>query len=219
MNDDILEQLTAASPRRLLDELARLGAALAKADRARPEIELYLTSGQVVRGRLVTVADDRQGAIALVQVGGNARQPSVTFVRIDQVAAVNVADASLLVRAPVSDTPPPSKLELQRQLAARADALHAKLGRTLRLELAGELDDDARRAVGVLLPVLADVLVAIASDDMGKAALATVERIELGAAGSGEVMKDSRGFSIRAPKLLTEQFTHATLRRQLEAHL
>jgi hypothetical protein len=219
--DDVLEQLAAGnvSPRRVLDDLARVSHALAKNDRPRPEVELFLSSGHVVRGRMVSVVDDRQGVMAMLLVGGNQRQPAVTFVRIDQVIALGVGDASLLVRAPQPDTPVPSKLELQRQIAARIDGLHAKLGRKLEINLAGTLDDDDRRAIGLLVPVLAEVLTAIAGDEMGKEALAQVHVIELGAAPSGEVRKESRGFFIRAPKLLTEQYTHATLRKDLEKQL
>lgn len=217
-SDDVVAQLEGASPRRLLEELARIGTALAKNDRQRPEVELFLASGQTIRGRIVTVAEDRHaGAIALVHVGGNVRQPAVTYVRVDQIAAVGVGDASLLVRAPVIDTPTPSRLELQRQIAARTDGLHAKLGRALKIELAtGDLDDESRRAIGALVPVLFEVLIAITSDDMGKEALAQIERVELASAPAAEVVKESRGFLIRAPKLLTEQLTHQTLRRAIE---
>jgi hypothetical protein len=221
VKDDVLDQLEGTSPRRLLDELTRIGAALARNDRPRPEVELFLSSGQAIRGRIVTVAEDRQGgAVALVHVGGNTRQPAVTYVRVDYIAAVGVGDASLLVKAPVIDAPVPSRLELQRQIAARGDGLHAKLGRALKIELStGDLDDDARRAIGALVPLLFEVMIAIASDDMGKEALAPIERIELAAAPSAEVVKESRGFLIRAPKLLTEQLTHAKLRAALEKQL
>jgi hypothetical protein len=224
--EGVLERLIGAAPRRLLEDLSRVAVALAKNDRARPEVELYLASGQVVKGRIVTVSDDRQGAVAVVQVGGNVRQPSVTFVRVDQVAAVNVVDASLLVHAPVSDAPAPSRLELQRQIAARLDGLHTKLGRAefarplaIKLATTSIEDDDSRRAVGALVPVLFDVLMAIVDDDMGKQAIGALESIELAADASGEVVKEPRGFSIRAPKLLTEQYTHQTLRKALEQHL
>ena len=122
MTDDVLSQLTGANPRRLLEDLARIGVALARSDRPRPEVECYLASGQLVRGRIVSVADDRLGAIALIAIGGNVRSPSVTFVRIDQIVALTVVDASLRVKAPVVDAPIPSKLELAR----RSDqAVHA----------------------------------------------------------------------------------------------
>lgn len=220
MNDDILSQLVGASPRRLLEDLARIGGSLAKNDRARPEVECYLASGQTVRGRIVSVADDRQGAIALIAIGGSVRGPSVTFVRVDQIAAVTVVDASLLVKAPVVDAPIPSKLELQRQLAARADGLAPAIGKRIELVLGGasELDDDGRRAIGATLPLVADVLAAIAADDMGKEALQKLDTIELGAASSGDTgtYDSGRRLVIRAPKLLTEQYTAATLRKAIE---
>jgi len=95
---DVLGQLVGASPQRLLEELAHTGEALAKNDRARPEVEVYLGSGQLIRGRIISVADDQHGAVALLVVGGSPRGPSVTFVRVDQIAAVTVIDASLLVK-------------------------------------------------------------------------------------------------------------------------
>lgn len=239
MTEDVVSQLTGGSPRRLLDDLARIGAALAKSDRPRPEIECFLASGQVIRGRIISVAsgalngcccsfaasplagaDDRGGAIALVSVGGNARAPSVAFVRIDQIAALTVVDASLLVKAPVIDSPIPSKLELQRQLAARADGLAGLAGKAIAIQLGGasELDDDGRRAIGVTLPIVIDALTAIAADDMGKEALKKLDAIELGAASSGDVGTYDGGkkLVIRAPKLLTEQYTVATLRKAIE---
>lgn len=220
MNDDVLSQLAGASPRRLLEDLARIGVALAKNDRPRPEVECFLAGGQLVRGRVVSVADDRQGAVALLAIGGNARAPSVAFVRVEQIAAVTVVDASLLVKAPVVDAPIPSKLELARQLAARSDALTTAAGKRIALTLGGasELDDDGRRAIGATLPLVAEVLAAIASDDLGREALRELDTVELGSASSGDVgtYDGGRRLVIRAPKLLTEQYTAATLRRAIE---
>jgi hypothetical protein len=215
VNDDILGQLAGASPRKVLDDLARVGTALAKNDRARPEVELFLASGQTIKGRVVAVSDDRGMVLAVLHVGGSAKQPAVTFVRVDQIAAIGITDASLLVHAPVADTPPPSRLELQRQLASRLDGLHLPI----KVELGANLEDEDRRAIGALVPVLFEVLGAIAGDDLGKQALAQVHVIELAAGSEGAVVKESRGFLIRAPKLLTEQFTHQTLRRALEKQL
>jgi len=108
----------------------------------------------------------------------------------------------------------PSRLELARQLAARS----ASLGLTFELGGASELDDDGRRAIGATLPLVVDVLAAIASDDMGKEALRKLETVELGAASSGDVGTYDSGkrLVIRAPKLLTEQYTAATLRKAIE---
>src|SRR5665647_1731001 len=173
--DDVLATLEARAPRRLLEDLSVIARALAANDRQRPEIEIQLTSGAQIRGRIVSVTDDRAGAVAMLYVGGQPRSPSVSFVRVDQIAAVTVIDASLLVRSPISDAPAPSRLELHRQLAARGDSLASVFGRAIPLTLAGELDDDDRRAIGVVLPVLVDVLLAVGSDEMGKTALAAIE--------------------------------------------
>ncbi len=116
----------------MLDELARISATLAKHDRGRPEVSLYLASGQSVHGRLVAVSDH-----VLVHTGGTVKAPSVAFVRVDQVAAVTVADASLLAKPVMSDAPVPSKLELSRQCAARVDGLSGSLGRPITVELGG----------------------------------------------------------------------------------
>ena len=215
MTDDVLSQLKPRSPRRVLDDLAPIARALAAHGRAQPEVELYLMSGQTLRGRFIGTGDDREGTVVLVQVGGSQREPSVAYVRVDHLCAVVVVDASLLVRGPASDQPVPSKLELARQAAAKADALASKLGRALKITITAD-DDDGRRAAGILLPMLVDVILAIASDDMGKKALAELTSIELGAASPGEVARHERTLIVRAPKLLTDAFTLARLRAEVE---
>jgi len=230
VTDEVLDKLAAAPPRRVLEDLARIGHALAKHDRARPEVELYLASGQSVRGRVLRVADGMAllvsppAASAVGSVLGTEKRASrgranqevigsaVTFVVIDQIVALSVADASLLVKAPTSDAPVPSRLELQRQAASRGDALELPM----HLGGASELDDDGRRAIGVTLPLVADVLAAIASDAMGKEALATIESVEIGAAASGDVQLTGKRLVVRAPTLLADQFTHQALRRAIE---
>lgn len=219
MNDDVTGELTARSPRRLLEELAQLARVLAANGRARPEVELYLASGQLLKGRIVEVGtgDDHAGPIAVLVVGGTPRAPAVAYVRVDEVVAVTIGDAGLLVRAPVSDAPAPSRLELQRQVAARSEPLAVKLGRALPVTFGSDLDDDSRRALGSLLPVLFEVLGGIASDDMGKRALAVIEAIEVGAGPTSEVWKEAPGkLVLRAPKLLSEAFTVASLRTAIE---
>jgi hypothetical protein len=219
MNEgDVLGQLVGASPRRLLEELGRTGAVLARNDRARPEVEVYLGSGQMIRGRIISVADDRQGAVALLVVGGSPRGPSVTFIRVDQIAAVTVIDASLLVKPPTADLPVPSKLELQRQAAAGGEALASQLGHPLSIQLGSvtELDDEGRAAMGGTLPLLFDVLTAIALDDLGREALKGLDVIELGSASAGEVTRADKRLVVRAPKLVAEQYTHASLRKAIE---
>jgi hypothetical protein len=215
--DDVLAQLAPRAPRRLLEELAQLSRTLAAAGRPRPEIELYLVSGPAIHGRLVEIAEDRGTVIATMLVATAPRTLSVSFVRVDQIAAVTVVDAALLARPLVADVPAPGRLELQRLLAARVEAITAAIGRSLPIELPADLDDDGRRAIAMVLPILADVLIAIGGDAMGRDALSALEAIELHPAASAEVARpDPRRLVLSAPKLLTELFTAASLRTELE---
>lgn len=210
---DVLARLPAAGPRRLLEDLARLGSALAQADRARPEVECFLHGGHIVRGRIIAVVDDRGGALALIAVGGSARAPSVSYVRLDHVSALTIIDASLLVAAPVSEAPVPSKLELARAIAA------LDLPAPLTARAAADLDADARRAIAQLLPALAAALAAIAGDDLGRQALAGIAELELAASPHGEVARSGGTLIIHAPTLLASAFTAASLREALELRL
>lgn len=216
ISEDVLGTLEARAPRRLLEDLSVIARALAANDRQRPELELSLTSGNVIRGRIVSVTEDRGTVVAMLYVGGQPRSPSVSFVRVDQIAAITVIDASLLMRPLVSDAPAPSRLDLQRQLGARGDGLASTFGRAVAITMAGEGDDDDRRAIAVLLPVLVDVLVAVGSDEMGKSALAAVETIELAAASHGDVRRDGSKLVVHAPKLLTDAYSPGALRGAIE---
>jgi hypothetical protein len=219
VSDDLTGELTARSPRRVLEDLAQLARVLAANGRARPEVELSLANGQVLKGRIAVVgtAEDHAGPIAVLVVGGTPRAPAAAYVRVDDIVAVTVGDASLLLRAPVSETAPPSRLELQRQAAARGEPLAARLGRALPVSFGNDLDDDGRRALGSLVPVLFEVLGGIAGDDMGKLALAAITAVEVGAGPTAEVWKEAPGkLVLRAPRLLTEAFTVASLRAAIE---
>jgi hypothetical protein len=216
VSDDVVAQVKARAPRRVLDDLVPIARALASHGRARPEVELMLASGQAVRGRFVTLGDDRDGVTVVIQVGGSPAEPSVAFVRIDQVVCVIVPDAGLLVRGPTPDQPIPSKLELARQAAAKSDLLAGRVGHAVAVSIAAEMDEDGRRAIATLLPLLVEVLAAIASDDMGKQALQPITAIELGAGSAGDVGRHGTTLVVRAPKLLTEAYTRESLRGEIE---
>jgi len=219
MNHDVTGELTARSPGRLLADLAQLARVLAANGRARPEVELYLASGQLVKGRLAQVGagDDHTGAIAVVIVGGTPRAPAAAYIRIDQIVAVVVADAGLLVRAPATDAPAPSRLELQGQAAAQGEVLISRLERALPVQVAGDLDDDGRRAVAAFLPVLFDVLADIAADELGRLALSAIAVLEIGAASIAELWKEPPDrLVLRAPRIPSDAFTVAVLRPAIE---
>ncbi|MDB4964161.1 MAG: hypothetical protein JWP01_4160 [Myxococcales bacterium] len=103
--EDVLGTLVARAPKRLLEDLAAVARNLAANDRQRPELEVWLTGGGQIRGRIISVTEDTAGAVAMLYVGGQPRSPSVSFVRVDQITAVTVIDASLLMPALVADKP------------------------------------------------------------------------------------------------------------------
>ena len=96
----MISELAPRSPLRLLEDLAQLAQGFAAIGRPRPEIELHLAGGSLIKGRLAAVGrgDDRSGPIAVVIVGGSQRAPTAAYVRIDHVAAVTVSDAAIVVR-------------------------------------------------------------------------------------------------------------------------
>ena len=200
----------------MLEELAAIGRVLAAADRPRPEIELYLVGGHVLRGRLAGIGDDAGTAVVSVVTGGHPRSPALGCVRVDQIAAVVALDASVLVRPVVSDQPAPSKLELVRALGARAESLTTALGRALPLTTVPELDEDGRRAVAAVLPALVDTLRAIAREALGKAALDALDGVELGAAGQPELRRDGNKILVLASRVPMDAWPAARLRAELE---
>lgn len=215
-SEDVTTQLAVKSPRRVLEELAKISTKLASMDRPRPEVELHLASGQVVRGRVVAVGDDQSTAMLLLLTGGQPRTPSIAYVRVDQIAALTIADASLLVKPIVSDEPAPSKLELARALGARSESLTTALGRALPMSAVPELDDDGRRAVASVLPALVDSLRAISRDAMGREALDKLSGVELSAGNRPELRRDGDKVYLVAAKLATDAWPAERLRNELE---
>lgn len=218
VEDDLAARLEPRSPRRVLEQLAPMARALAAGGRLRPELELVLASGTVLRGRMVTIGEERDGAIVVIATGGSLREPTVAYVQVNQIIAVVVSDASVLVHGPSFEQPVPSKLELARQLTALANALETDLGRPLALAVAGELDDAGRRAVAIALPLVIDVLRAVAGDPLGKEALAGLNAIELSAAPPGRhgVERRERTLVVRAPTTLLDAFTAQSARTAIE---
>ena len=115
IDDGALRDLQARPPAAVLDELAKLGRALTASGRPRPDVEIGLTSGQILRGKVIAA----DAANAVLHTGGHVRAPSVAYIRIDQIASLMLPDASVLAHelAATTDTPVPSLVELTRRVA------------------------------------------------------------------------------------------------------
>lgn len=211
---DVLRELVPRGPRFVLDELAERSRQLAASNRARPEVELHLASG-IVRGRVVATGDDRGTPIVVVHVDGAPVAPSVAYVRVDQVTAVVVRDAAVLARQVPADEPVPSRLDFTRRLTALADALGTRLGRAFAVN-APELDDDGRRAVARLLPVLGELVPRIAADTLGAQAIAALDGLELAAGPQTAAVRHGRTLAITAPRFALDATSPDELRALIE---
>lgn len=204
--DDVaasLARLGSAAPVAMLEQLARLGDALAKAGRSRPEVVIGLAGGQPLRGQLVTASRD---GVAI------ATPPTVVLVNPADIAAVTIdaSDLARLARPELTAGEPPSRLALVRQVASAASGLAVKLA------VANALEDDGRRAVASGLAALCDAVGAIYRDELGRQALATIEMIELAAATQLAVDRAATTITVRLPTLVGETVTSDAIRRALE---
>jgi hypothetical protein len=203
------------SPRRLLEELAGAAERLAATGRPRPRVTLHLTTGRDMVGRLVAVGEDGGSAVAAVHVGGDA---DVSHVRVDLVAAVTVHEPVVPAR---TATEAPGRLELARQVKARAQALAAALGAELPIALdEGVAGDADLRAVAALLAILDDALAAVLADPLGKDAVRThVDSLRLSAGEESSARLVGRVLTIRAARDELAQWTPAELRAAIEKAL
>ncbi len=215
MTDDLLVGADARSPRSILDELAARARRAAAGGRDRPDVAIYLASGPVLAGRLVTVGDDRGTPVALLHVSGPAAAPRVASVRIDQIIAV-IHD---LGRDVVEVGPAPGRLEVVRAWASHAAPLAAALGIAIELAVADGLDDAGRRATLAAAPLLGALLRQLATDDLGRHALLMFTTLRLGASRDGGVRKVGTILAIDVPEDPDRAWTAADLRTAVEKAL
>lgn len=212
---DPIGRVSPRSPRRLLEELAGAAERLAATGRPLPRVTLHLANGRDLIGRLVAFGEDGGTAVAALHVGGDA---DLAHVRVDVVAAVTVHEPIAPART-AGD--PPGRLELARQVKARARALAAALGAELPIALdeglAGEAD---LRAVAALLAILDDALAGVLADPLGVDAVRRqVESIRLGAGEESSARLLGRALHLRAARDPLAQWTPAELRAAIESAL
>lgn len=212
---DLLADATARSPRAVLAELAARATRAAARGQLRPEVALYLASGPVIAGRLVSVGNDRDQPVALLHVTGAEGAPRVAAVRVDQIVAV-VYD---LAREVIDAGPAPGRLEVQRAWLAQAAPIASALGLSLELTLADLLDEAGRRAAFAAAPVLGGLLVQLAGDALGREALLMLTTVRLGASKEPRVRKDGTLLMVDVPSDPDHPWDEAHLRREVEKAL
>lgn len=174
-----LARLPPKRPKAVLEELETLAQrARSGAEVSVPFVTVYLSSGTPVTGRFIAfTSDTREGAALVLHASETPRSLDALYVPLENITALMVhhSNDTLPVvsggRIAPRPTEIPGRLVLDRQAAALATALSAKLDApiTVSLEWAAlGTTDAARAAVTLVLGALGPVLDAILVDDLGR---------------------------------------------------
>lgn len=151
-----------------------------------PRMTLLMRSGRNVSGLLRDVLEDRhEGRILLVHVPRESGMPEedVVLVPVNTVEAISVHDVPAFGSLGRDAPPTPSLLQLRRRLAALELKLrgHTEASVSVGLALGGQAPSAQElRALGFLAERAHEVLLALAEDKTGRAALrAKVQRLQL----------------------------------------
>jgi len=186
------------SPEPLLQRLVELGN---RGEESRALVTLHLASGTHVRGLLLARGDDtRYGAAWILQEDtGQRSSDDLVYVPIAAVESVTVHGVAALIEHLGAAKPPPSRLELQRLAKEASGTLASSLGRVIAFEPDAPADEPSARAMAALLKRFAGVLRDVASEALGKEALAAVDRVVLHAAEALRVAREGDALVVSAP--------------------
>ena len=194
----LLEEIP-AEPERLLEvlaELARSGAT------PLPTVTLHLRTGRDLAGIVVDRRlSQRAGGAAtwVIQTASHERfADDLTFIAVSQVEAVTLHGASALGKVLEGRKPPPTALELQRMAKDAEQQLAAVIGKALRVQLDVDKGADAR-GTAQLIKRTTSALKAIASDNLGKEALAALSHVQVAIGAQLAASKEGGGVVLRGP--------------------
>ncbi len=164
---------------RLLEELAVISRRVAQGEPLeRPSVSLHLGSGRELHGPLLDVITDSGVTVALLLDAQDRFGHDVTHVLVSRLEAITVHNAFHLLDRARNAPPPPGKLEVRRAFGALGERLKTS-GVDLRFEFPASLEDQDLEALYDLLEPLQMALEGIASDEIGRAALAHLETVAL----------------------------------------
>lgn len=220
-----LKGLEARTLEELLSRLAELDKLREKGESVRlPTVTLFLRSGREVQGVLLELRSEPRGGkiVVLHTLSGDTRRsaPDALFVRLDSVDAITVHELPALFKPPPDAPPPPTKLELKRQLAERQSALAAALGTPLELEVAWDSlppEPEALSALDTLGTRAFGVLEALARELMGLEALrAQVRKVRLAVGPSSQVSREGQTLQLTTAVPVTTWLAKDDLLREIE---
>ncbi len=180
----------------LLEELAVISRRVAHGEPLeRPSVTLHLGSGRELHGSLLDVINDSGATVALLMDARDRFGHDLTHVLVSRLEAVTVHNASNLLNRSGNAPPPPGKLEVRRAFGALGERLKTS-GIDLKFEFPPQLEEQELEALRDLLEPLRMALETIASDEIGRAALAHLETIVLGVAPSASVLLEGTKLSV-----------------------
>ncbi|AKU98675.1 hypothetical protein AKJ09_05339 [Labilithrix luteola] len=172
-----LEKLPARDPREVLRTLFNRRKA-----GTHPAIRLYLSGGHRLAGRLLNLQEDRGREYVVLLDEGDE---DLSYVPLDQVFVVTVRRFEPVAHSlsfgaiprPLGETPP-TRLEVQRQLASLVSTLEREHGIRVSMTVEPSIPDDSVALANLrdLLDTLGGALRTLAKDALGRSALSSVPR-------------------------------------------
>lgn len=214
-------QLRATRPLDMLGKVARFNAGRGRTE-SLASVRVVLASGYCMDG-IPTDIDAKGQAVLLLHDG------DVAYLDAATVVAVQVRNPGQFMEL-ITDgnyfQPPadktPSLLALKRSFLGAQERLHSEWGIALKCELLdGEMTERAKYGLYQFLESLVQTLTKIGSDGEGKAALETLEEIEILASGQSDfdVERTSKGLTFQLD-LERDLKTHlATLQAAIEKQI
>ncbi len=195
----LLDNLKNLKPQRLeylLEELAVISRRVKNGEPLeRPSVTLHLGSGRELHGSLLDAINDSGTTVALLMDARDRFGHDVTHVLVSRLEAVTVHNASNLLNRSGNAPPPPGKLEVRRAFGALSERLKTS-GVDLKFEFPASLEDQDLEALHDLLEPLRMALETIASDEMGRAALAHLETVALKVEATASVLLEGMKLSV-----------------------
>jgi hypothetical protein len=204
----------------MLDNLAERALAVAGgAPLTRPRVVLMLHSGASLHGEVTEVTRDNGAIVIALRLEAQHPTSSDTaFVPLGAIEALLIRDFSEVDKR-TSGVPAPGKLELRRAFTTAQEVWNAR-GLTFAVEIPNDLDDEtAREALLEVLRHLETAINAVASDEMGRAALEKLATLRFEIAGKSAVTKLGDALMVSVPLNFAQRPNARGWRDLLEAQL
>lgn len=210
--DDAQRRLWAIPARPVPDILAALAAIAVtrRQDEARsvPRVTLHLTGGAVLNGTVIDVRQNRHDLAVVLQSEPESRHEAgdAIFVSAASIQALTVRDAATWAEVLAGGQlqtlePVPTRLAARRALAEDAARAGKAVGKDLTWTTAVDTlsEGPEMRALAVTSKRLADLMVALAGEPLGKTALAALAGVELRRADKLEVAVENAVLRLAYP--------------------